>query len=125
MTETQQLARKLWAEALRSGKYKQGKGCLAYKEEDGEHHCCLGVACEHHEEKLSIEINNSYSKTYDSHSALLPKRVQKWLGTDSCGHLIAYDDIFISSLSEVNDQTNRTFSEIADMVEGNLKDYSF
>ena len=30
-----------WVEALRSGKYKQGKG---YLDEGGEY-CCLGVAC--------------------------------------------------------------------------------
>ncbi len=29
-----------WIEALRSGKYKQGKGCL----KNGDKYCCLGVA---------------------------------------------------------------------------------
>lgn len=33
-----------WLEALRSGKYKQGKGCLLQVMPDGEkRYCCLGV----------------------------------------------------------------------------------
>ena len=34
--------RNLWVEALRSGKYKQGKGRLR----DGDTYCCLGVLCD-------------------------------------------------------------------------------
>ena len=33
----------IWAEALRSGKYKQGHGALR---SDGDKFCCLGVACD-------------------------------------------------------------------------------
>lgn len=36
-----------WAEALRSGKYKQGKKALKYKTSAGVvRHCCLGVLCD-------------------------------------------------------------------------------
>lgn len=38
---------KRWAAALRSGKYKQGKGCLKQTAADGTvSHCCLGVLIE-------------------------------------------------------------------------------
>ena len=44
-TKKQQKAnRKKWVAALRSGKYKQGKGQL-YDNLD-EKYCCLGVACD-------------------------------------------------------------------------------
>lgn len=39
--------KRLWLEALRSGKYKQTKGTLGRKNLDGSaSYCCLGVACE-------------------------------------------------------------------------------
>lgn len=34
--------KKKWVEALRSGKYKQGKEALCF----GDKYCCLGVLCE-------------------------------------------------------------------------------
>lgn len=38
---------KKWAAALRSGKYRQGKGCLKQTATDGTvSHCCLGVLIE-------------------------------------------------------------------------------
>ena len=39
--------KKLWVEALRGGKYVQGKGKLHYISKDGqEKFCCLGVLCD-------------------------------------------------------------------------------
>jgi hypothetical protein len=43
--------RKKWIEALRSGKYKQGR---EYLKKDG-FHCCLGVACEIYNEHFADE----------------------------------------------------------------------
>ena len=44
---TPQEARRIWVEALRSGKYQQTQGRLARELEDGSiGYCCLGVACE-------------------------------------------------------------------------------
>ena len=34
-----------WIEALRSDKFKQGKGFLAIQTQEGDRFCCLGVAC--------------------------------------------------------------------------------
>lgn len=44
---TPQEARRIWVEALRSGKYQQTQGRLVKQLEDGSiGYCCLGVACE-------------------------------------------------------------------------------
>lgn len=47
--------KRIWLEALRSGKYKQGKGRLL--SETGKEHCCIGVLCE------VAGIENEYIKT--------------------------------------------------------------
>jgi hypothetical protein len=72
---------KLWAKALRSGKYKQIKGQLANK--DG--YCCLGVLCE-----LAIENGVKVSRKkvgktilFDGQKDVLPKSVMKWAGIKS------------------------------------------
>lgn len=46
------------AEALESGEFKQGKGCLRYRDlQDGEDYfCCLGVACQLYREKASFSL---------------------------------------------------------------------
>lgn len=39
-----EIFKKKWVEALRSGKYKQGLGQLRYGRGNNERYCCLGVA---------------------------------------------------------------------------------
>jgi len=72
-------------EALRSGRYVQGRGVLAVKPTAGGDwkYCCLGVACEvyqAHVGGLKVEIIGESEKRYDGCNSHLPKRVEQWLG---------------------------------------------
>lgn len=42
----QRIAKAKWIKALKSDKYRQGKGYLKKKNKSGDFHCCLGVLCE-------------------------------------------------------------------------------
>lgn len=98
-----------WLEALRSGKYRQGRGKLRNKDDE---FCCLGVLCD------LVEPNawNHY---------------QDGIGSDPWHHHenVAFPGYHISSragvvskeeaLAHLNDQ-GATFAEIADYIEENL-----
>ena len=122
-----------WVNALRSGKYKQGRHSLkkttilrrglsifgrkvARKEEHS--YCCLGVLCE----ILNVEGKPSNPQNLDSYywwygdgegneSAAFPtSEVQKYAGLE-------YSDM--NRLSKLNDR-GHSFSYIADFIEENL-----
>jgi hypothetical protein len=92
---------KLWLEALRSGKYKQGHNNL----KTSDSYCCLGVACE-----LSKLDTWSTEETYLGHKVLIPIKVARWLKIHP--YKIAY-------LERLNDLDLLSFSKIADHIEAN------
>jgi hypothetical protein len=103
---------RMWVEALRSGKYKQGDSVLKMRDA----FCCLGVACDisrvgewHQVEPFEFE---EYRTRNGESSALLPYEVSVWLGfTDEdpqIGKTLA---------TELNDSDRLTFAEIADRIE--------
>lgn len=106
-----------WIEALKSGKYKQGREHLRA----GDDFCCLGVLCDIYKNQSTEKVEwespdrgNVYSIL--NHSGVLPKPVQEWAELDSenpitgdAGH----------SLAHLND-TGKSFLEIADLIEKNL-----
>ena len=115
--------------ALRSGKYRQGKGFL---NKDGDY-CCLGVACEvyiqSHPDKLEKSIvahdfgdTAYYGSGDDGTCCRLPKEVQQWLDlttNDGCfvlGTELAIQLGAYSSLVTIND-SGQTFDQIADLIE--------
>jgi hypothetical protein len=110
---------RLWADALRSGKYEQGKSALARKEEDKTSYCCLGVLCE-----LAIENGIKIEKSifgecdygelvgYNSSTATLPPVVKEWAFENTNNFALIQDD-FIS----YNDTKGLTFDQIADIIE--------
>lgn len=117
---TPEQARKLWVEALRSGKYEQGREYLCA---DGLY-CCLGVACEvmrEHEGPKSLKLvlpsPVEYGQTCEM--ALAPSEVMSWLG-------LAYPDGRYqgdrpgesSSLTAENDD-GKNFVTIAAIIESN------
>jgi hypothetical protein len=88
---------KEWVDALRSGEYDQGQGCLTQyqdfnnaKGEFGEwerlakpRFCCLGVLCDIAEKKgvvQGVEVNNSNQKQYAGVGGLPPQQVEEWAG---------------------------------------------
>lgn len=80
-----------WVEALRSGKYKQGRKALTVIENGVEYDCCLGVACkvaiengldlETHIESKDEEDATKTLRFYDvKYYGVLPPKVKDWLG---------------------------------------------
>jgi hypothetical protein len=68
--------KKLWLKALRSGRFKQGVGQLCSREDDGMHHCCLGVL-----EELAVAAR--VIDSYDHFNGGLDKQVQIWAGINN------------------------------------------
>lgn len=110
--------RKRWADALRSGKYKQGKKYLHRKDSQiGDTFCCLGVACHLFKDELNLTVReppaytgmNCHSATiYDNHGSHLPPMVRQYLGLsiEEEGQLVF-----------LNDTKKLSFNEIADRIE--------
>jgi hypothetical protein len=71
-------AKKVWVDALLSGKYPQGQNLL--RSEQG--YCCLGVACDLFDKKGWEPVIAGMSYDYTGYSALLPPAVAGWLGLD-------------------------------------------
>jgi hypothetical protein len=98
-----------WVEALRSGKYKQGKGML--RNEKGQF-CCLGVLCDITNVEL-ITLMNGLSESvfyYNGNpSFLTTKHLQE----------ISLDGSQQNVLIDMNDQ-GICFDAIADYIETNF-----
>ena len=104
-----------WAEALRSGDYKQGTGTLRQKHPNGDQWCCLGVLVEELRTLGAYdaqwkELGSSYYSIHDADSSL-PEEVQALLGVDPEG---TYERAWFVHL---NDTERLTFDEIADVIE--------
>lgn len=100
---------KKWIEALRSGKYKQGRGFL--KKDNC--FCCLGVACEIFKEELNLEVTDD---EYDCSNDYLPLKVVKFLNlvSDSGANVDPNIDM---TLVMLNDDMGMSFEEIANELE--------
>jgi hypothetical protein len=98
-----------WANALRSGKFKQGKHKL---EDEYGNLCCLGVGC-----KIFTPRNLQKVKYETSRLAgvdpIEQQHAPQWLKTIDL-------DLFRKSnyhFTDLNDSLNYTFNEIADIIE--------
>jgi hypothetical protein len=110
--EEQREHRKLWVEALRSGKYEQAAQALRR----GQGFCCLGVACD-------ISGVGEWSgaayvvDTFDASASILPRAVRDWLGLAHVGAEYGdRDGIDGKQLTAKND-SGATFAELADIIE--------
>jgi hypothetical protein len=133
--------KKLWVEALRSGKYKQGTGQLRRLDEDtGEMtFCCLGVLCNLHAQEnpfVAQEEKNPF--TYLGCEGWLPEPVALWAGfkkSEKCWEEMREglsDDILAiniklptpikiqKTLVDLNDDGTKGFNFIADVIEEQL-----
>ena len=117
--------KKLWIAALRSGKYKQGRGRLR----DGNKFCCLGVLCDlAHKAKVFKKERGSLI-TLDGEAYYLPASVMVWVGFRSEQTTGPYVKIkyapphemrtVCASLTWHNDN-GATFPQIADAIEAQL-----
>jgi hypothetical protein len=100
--------KKLWVEALRSGKYKQAKEAL--RTDNKKAHCCLGVLCE-------IYVTESHGIVDWLDAAVLPEDVAKWAGLDG-----NFDPECVmlptkKRLTELNDGKGYGFKRISNLIE--------
>ena len=112
-----------WVDALRSGKYTQGRKAL---HEDNEF-CCLGVACD----LYSKEVSGTWVKEPDGSTGFyfmvngyssqdnLPMPVGEWLGLNTNDGFLIPDSSpgVAQSLIELNDNFRFDFKKIADVIE--------
>jgi hypothetical protein len=108
-----------WLEALRSGEYHQSKNGLY----DGVGYCCLGVLCDIHSKETNIQWNpdpnvNGFYR-YMGDCATLPTALVEWAGLPDDNPDVVVDDSS-TSLSELNDSYDYTFTAIADLIEEQL-----
>lgn len=128
--------RKLFTAALRSDRFKQGRGQLAIGFAEDRRHCCLGVGCEVAiENGLDLPFRDDedgdrwYSTTgepddihFNNHS-VLPVSVAEWYGftdIDPDIPVMEFNDMedrvteFLFPAAEVNDSKGLDFAQIAD-----------
>jgi len=100
--------KKAWIEALRSGKYKQGRMCLKRDNE----YCCLGVLC---------EINNKLEEfgclIGTSNNVYLSENLEEEFNLIYNGHFKGFLIDEMRCLTEMNDSRNFTFEQIAEVIE--------
>ena len=129
--------KKKWLEALRSGEYKQGKRTLRRIEPDGGYsYCCLGVLCdlavkEGVIEQPKLEGNRTVYGSWDTDTndwgstAALPSKVVDWAFTKKEIQHQGRPDLADPRpngihLSYWNDQRDKNFDEISDLIEVQL-----
>ena len=114
-----------WLKALRSGKYKQGRGALCQINKKGtESFCCLGVLCDLYNkeqkrnkkkglrvEKLDRESwnvgglssNPAFVRSYNDCDGTLPTQVIKWAGFREENADGEFNDATLPELITLND----------------------
>lgn len=111
--------KRAWVKALRSGKYKQGRGRLRMRENT---FCCLGVLCDLHNKQLkrslwkrdhSISGHWLYGKKYND--AVLTNGVMRWAGLRQSDPRVGE-----FALTQCNDAFKLDFKRIARLIEKHL-----
>jgi hypothetical protein len=118
-----------WVAALRSGQYEQTEGVLR----NNYGFCCLGVLCDLYSQETGEEWWGMGYGRFSMHSAdnLLPEQVRIWAHLPhEHGQYVAvskrYDEgerntvDHNPSLTELNDQWQYDFKQIADVIEEQL-----
>lgn len=107
-----------WVNALKSGEYEQGNNHLCYSNK----YCCLGVLCEITNEPKEVNFNvviyNNSTNLYSSLNKYF--KILSYSGSFN-GFKVSYADassriIYCNNLTQINDGTSATFSEIADLI---------
>jgi len=117
-----------WLEDLRSGNFKQTEGVLRYTE-NGEHsYCCLGVLCNRLDPNGYDQYDTFRFSNGETSCGGIVEDVAQELGlTTTIMHKIDGDPYgnptptsIEGILVEMNDNLNKSFSEIADWIEANV-----
>lgn len=122
----------LWADALESGEFTQGKSTLTHRLGSVDKDCCLGVACKvamRNGLKLRTQMSGG-DVAYEDETAILPRKVAEWYGLstspqfpipdgDDHPHYEAgYGDQWISA-TIANDDAEWSFEKIAKIIREN------
>lgn len=102
-----------WIEALRSGKYKQGRGVLRSSDD---RFCCLGVLCDisgYGEWGKSDGAKYYYERERQSEAIILPIFMEHFANIEG-------EDQDV--LTGMNDDDKLSFNKIADWIETNIKE---
>lgn len=108
--------KQMWIEALESGKYKKGRYFLRPTTKT---FCCLGVLCDLH--KKVTKKKKAWTKNIDKRNEylgednLLPTKVMKWAGIKKSNPKVSG-----GHLSTLNDHFNKSFKQIAKLIEQDL-----
>lgn len=107
-----------WTEALRSGKYLQGHGCLKRMDENNRYrHCCLGVLTELYlaetgegswEPLLLSPDKQAFENAGQINAVYLPNDVLTWAGLT---------DFDAYGYAKLNDMHRYSFAEIANDID--------
>lgn len=114
--------KKRWVAALRSRKYKQGKGYL--KSDDK--YCCLGVLCDlFSKSKAGRAIQAKFDNDgyFLDEDTLLPEKVKNWAKLDSMNPQISnFNNVCTNNFSHaaILNDIGTKFYEIARLIERNL-----
>lgn len=114
--------KKRWVDALRSGKYKQGKERLKRRGELPKY-CCLGVLCDLAVQDGVCEWKDEYDDDLgvacctptDESTSTIPVEVQYWSGLKA-----RYPELNGVPMAVLNDSRGLTFDDIADLIEEHL-----
>jgi hypothetical protein len=114
-----------WADALRSGDYKQTRDTL----QDKKGYCCLGVACEVFipKSKQKLKKHEGYAENKEMLCGSTPEGQEnspKWLqkinrevGEKLGSYKTRTGTTAVASLVHLNDVRKYSFDEIADIIE--------
>ena len=116
--------KKLWVDALRSGKYRQGKDAL---QSSPGHFCCLGVLCDlarlegigEWDDKIIMgRVEPTFETASSSERNYLPREVRAWADMAWASPSVTRNG-FSRPLAVLNDQ-GISFDEIADIIDEQL-----
>ncbi len=121
--------KELWVAALRSGKYVQGQGQLATKDNGTVKFCCLGVLCQVLVDNKLLDITVATKTgylTYDGAGLTLPDSVVQFCELSENNPNVQFDGGLGGKYNEnavplagMNDY-NENFPTIADAIERSL-----
>lgn len=121
--------KKLWVNALKSGKYEQGSGRLASVHDDGNMFCCLGVLCDIAVKqgvvpKPTVRDDDSSKYkvlSYEDELNFLPPTVAEWAGLDARPLLVTRDwetgELCHEEITEMNDSLGYSFHDLAALID--------
>ncbi len=127
MTKLKEEFKQKWLTALRSGEYKQ---CTGHLELDGGY-CCLGVALKVQYPDAHPELHHAF--LYEDELPAMEDAIEWWTEEPELNAQIKNPVVMIEGidedgdkalvprhLSELNDDENYTFAQIADLIEAQL-----